>query len=247
MNITAHSGCDGTPENSLESIEAGIAFGADIVEVDVRYDKKGILILAHDADPNKEYLNNESLSRAFDIIAANEKIAVNCDIKEAPAIPAVLELAGEKGIDCKRLILTGSVTPFNLEENPKILSKATVWINIEECLRHFCDTGNKVVKPFQDLIMNQPETEKLLRSLTPHSAPLIEEVLAGCLAWGVKVLNMPYIENVAETVTRIKNAGIGTSVWTVNEEEVLKQLLGLGVLSVTTRNVRLAAKARMGF
>ena len=34
--ITAHSGCEGTPENSLASIEKGIALGADCVEIDVR-------------------------------------------------------------------------------------------------------------------------------------------------------------------------------------------------------------------
>ncbi len=39
--ITAHSGCENTPENSMESVRTGIALGADFVEVDVRLDPKG--------------------------------------------------------------------------------------------------------------------------------------------------------------------------------------------------------------
>ena len=77
LNITAHSGNDGTADDSLEAIDAGIRFGADAVEVDIRLDKKGVLILAHDEDPEKEYRDHPRLAEAFDLIIRNGKIAVN--------------------------------------------------------------------------------------------------------------------------------------------------------------------------
>lgn len=47
--ITARSGCNGTPDNSMESVLTGIRLGADCVEVDVRMNEQGGLWLSHDA------------------------------------------------------------------------------------------------------------------------------------------------------------------------------------------------------
>ncbi|MGI6439175.1 MAG: glycerophosphodiester phosphodiesterase family protein [Sphaerochaetaceae bacterium] len=46
--ITAHSGCENTPLNSLESVLKGIEVGSDAVEIDIRssHDKKPVL--SHD-------------------------------------------------------------------------------------------------------------------------------------------------------------------------------------------------------
>ena len=46
--ITAHSGCEKTPENSREHILAAIASGAEMIEVDVRQAEDGTLYLSHD-------------------------------------------------------------------------------------------------------------------------------------------------------------------------------------------------------
>ncbi|MCK5197559.1 MAG: hypothetical protein KAR21_04375, partial [Spirochaetales bacterium] len=46
--ITAHSGCNNTLPNSLESVITGMESGADFVEVDVRSTKDGLPVLFHD-------------------------------------------------------------------------------------------------------------------------------------------------------------------------------------------------------
>ena len=43
--IADHSGCEDTPDNSVASIEAGTALGADCSEIDVRADSGGTLSL----------------------------------------------------------------------------------------------------------------------------------------------------------------------------------------------------------
>ena len=45
--ITAHTGCEGTAENTITSAVVGLDLGADIVEVDVRATADLHLVLAH--------------------------------------------------------------------------------------------------------------------------------------------------------------------------------------------------------
>ena len=46
--VTAHAGCLGTVPNSLANVDAALASRADIVEVDMRTTRDGVVILAHD-------------------------------------------------------------------------------------------------------------------------------------------------------------------------------------------------------
>ena len=64
--ITAHSGCEGTSDDSIASIETGIALGADCVEVDVRTGKDGSLQLSHDEIGDKTGLI--TLREAFALV-----------------------------------------------------------------------------------------------------------------------------------------------------------------------------------
>ena len=54
--ITAHSGCMGTPQNSLASVEKGIACGADFIEVDLNFTEDGTPVLSHDKPKGGEAL-----------------------------------------------------------------------------------------------------------------------------------------------------------------------------------------------
>lgn len=48
--VAAHRGAhDAAPENSLAALEAAIALGADIVEIDIRLTRDGVPVLMHDA------------------------------------------------------------------------------------------------------------------------------------------------------------------------------------------------------
>jgi len=46
--VTAHSGCLGTPPNSLTFAEAALEAGADFLEFDLRLSVQGTLVLSHD-------------------------------------------------------------------------------------------------------------------------------------------------------------------------------------------------------
>ena len=116
--ITAHSGCEGTPDNSLASVKKGIASGADCVEIDVRADGHGKLWLTHDLPEDFSAL--VSLEEAFALIR-DSGIAVNCDLKEYDALLPALALADQCGIAPDKLIFSGSVDTKRLEAYPEIV------------------------------------------------------------------------------------------------------------------------------
>ena len=85
--ITAHSGCEETPDNSIASIETAVRLGADCVEIDLRADGDGGLFLTHDMPDSFSGL--VSLETAFEAIRRggiavnrdlNDEIELNCDI-----------------------------------------------------------------------------------------------------------------------------------------------------------------------
>ena len=96
--ITAHSGCEGTAENSLESLACGLALGADCVEVDVRLGGDGVLWLTHDLPKPGAALVR--LEQAFAALA-DSNAAINCDLKECAALYPVLSLAEARGMGGK--------------------------------------------------------------------------------------------------------------------------------------------------
>lgn len=102
MTVTAHTGCEGTADNSLEAIKKGYESGADIVEFDLRFTKDGEPVLSHDADGK----NCVTLKEAFDLVAQCEGLKVNVDCKTVENIAIVPKMAEECGI-ADRFFYTG--------------------------------------------------------------------------------------------------------------------------------------------
>ena len=102
FTVTAHTGCEGTADNSLEAIESGFLSGADIVEFDVHFNSKGEPVLAHD------YAADDSvkLKDAFDLVAKCEGLRVNVDCKTVDNLKAIVAIAEECGVK-DRIFYTG--------------------------------------------------------------------------------------------------------------------------------------------
>lgn len=101
FKYTAHTGCNNTKDNSLESIEVAVEYGADIVEFDVRYNGTEH-VLAHDEPKGGEV----TLREAFLKIKEYEGLLVNVDIKETTEVGRIQELAEEIGV-LDRIFFTG--------------------------------------------------------------------------------------------------------------------------------------------
>lgn len=103
--ITAHSGCEGTGDNSREHIRVAIASGAEMIEVDVRQAADGTLYLSHDVPQDIDI--RPTLRELFEQMAQTENMEMNLDVKTEGLIPAVMALAAEFDL-AKRIVFTGA-------------------------------------------------------------------------------------------------------------------------------------------
>lgn len=223
--ITAHSGCDGTPDNSLEFVHYALEHDADCLEVDVRKNGKQLYI-SHDGEEGCERID---LGKVFRMLRFKDHIKINCDLKESNLEEAVYKLAQEERVT-DRLIYTGSVNPEKFrKENPDRLP-VTVYLNIENISLFF----NRLYR---------------MGSLDPAQDELevLSELIQACEkleAYAVKGINICYAACTEEMLDYMQNRGVGISLWTVKEPEKIMEYLRRGVDNITTRNLEQALEQR---
>ena len=102
FTITAHTGCENTPDNTIEAVQAAFQSGADIFEVDIRFDQNGVPILSH----NEPVGGEVKLEEVFALMKTNESVLCNLDIKAADHLPSVAALARKHHL-LERVFYTG--------------------------------------------------------------------------------------------------------------------------------------------
>ena len=102
FTITAHTGCLGTAPNTVDSMAKGVEAGANIVEFDLHFDKKGEPVLSHDA-PTK---NAVHLKEAFKFLSKHKNIKANVDVKDTSHLEKVSQIAAEHGVT-EQIFFTG--------------------------------------------------------------------------------------------------------------------------------------------
>jgi len=101
ISITAHAGALGTAPNTLDSIQAALAFGVDILEVDVRFLPDGAPALGHDNVTPR----SPALETVFALLRGYET-RINLDMKETSRTANIAQLVAQYGLQ-GRVFLTG--------------------------------------------------------------------------------------------------------------------------------------------
>ncbi|MGN1389468.1 MAG: glycerophosphodiester phosphodiesterase [Bulleidia sp.] len=203
--ITAHSGCDGTPDNSMAYLRYAFASGADCVEVDIRPDQN-TLVLSHDPCETDAV----TLKDAFTLLARHPEKKMNCDLKTPGLEKKVYGLALECGCE-RQLIYTGTVDP---EGDHEIFAPVEIAMNIEnlcpeiyedllqgelskraaECLDFAAGRGIRVINleyHLFDLIKEDLEKRKLSASVwTVNDASQAERFLNEALISNITTRNL---------------------------------------------------------
>ncbi len=137
FTCTAHTGCMGTEQNTIESIRKGVLAGANTVEFDLNFNANNDPVLSHDAPKGGEV----TLDEAFAEIAKHSDITINVDVKSVAALGKVIPLAEKHGI-LDRIFYTGisekwveavrrdsSVVPYflNVRVNP-LLKNSSLYL-----------------------------------------------------------------------------------------------------------------------
>lgn len=243
--ITAHSGCEGTEQDSLLSVEKALALGADAVELDVRRAQDHVLRISHNPLTLEEYREKHTLEDVFTLIK-DTGIKLNCDIKEAAALEDTLQLADEFGFGKDRLILSGCTSPEQLARDRSIVRRASVQLNLEEILKflYLADQLPGCMSDFETLMQSpwqmlraMPEGQTVFDRWLPRVVELAKLL-------EVDGINLPHWILSEQMAEAFRENGINFSVWTVNDAEKIGRCIRLGAQNVTSRTVRLALDTR---
>lgn len=239
--ITAHTGCEGTAENSLASIVSGIEAGADAVEIDVRATADGVGILHHDpeirvgteervrvADITLEELrsleawrNEANGAQQAPVVLLDEALAVarkyetivNLDVKDDSGIRPIVRAVERYGL-ADRIVLSGCSA-----------ESAAAVTSADPGLRVLLNTETVDVRADDDEYRSF-----LLR--TYHDA-----VRARCCG-----LNIDYRMCREELVRFAHERFLPVSVWTVNTADDMRRVIELDAFAITTYEPRLLSE-----
>ena len=241
--ITAHSGCEETEIDSMESIELALEYGADAIEVDVRVDPGKELRISHDEVSPEEYRQKLTLRDVLEKISRSDMI-LNCDIKEQRALYRTLDEAEKFGFPAERLIMSGCTGAEQLARDQSLAKRARFFLNVEEVLKIVLihRAADFDLKDFI-LLMNDPW--KLLREKAADLADTwIDDTVRCYQMIPCSAVNMPKIMLNTPIAAAMRDAGIPLSVWTVNEPELIQVCLKEDVFNITTRYVRKVLRIR---
>lgn len=223
--ITAHTGCDGTPENSMLSAVTGLALGADIIEDDIRITRDGVPILSHNdfvllknstkgsiASLTLPELNDNLiepitvLEPVLEVVCKAGKL-MNLDLKTDDCIGPVSELVERLGY-MDQVFLTGC--EYERALRVSLYNKRLPWLlNVDIGLFSAVNDRNAIIKSCEDA-----------RN-------------AGCMG-----INIPYQLASADLLDRASHYELPVYVWTVNDEVQMKQFAQISLYSITTRRVK---------
>lgn len=199
FTYTAHTGCVDTKDNSLEAIEIGAKYGADIVEFDLNFLSDGTPVLAHDEPKGNEI----TLDEAFKKVSEYENLKVNVDAKSVENLSEVVRLAKKHGI-LNRIFYTG-IELNDVEAVKKDSPEVPYYLNFN------------VEKP-------KKQTPEYLQSLV--------ENVKTCGAIGI---NFNKDNATKELVDIFHENDLLVSIWTVNKEKEMYEILHLAPDNITTR------------
>ena len=161
--ITAHSGCEKTPDNSREHILAAIASGAEMIEVDVRQAADGTLYLSHDVPEDVSV--RPLLKELFELVAPQENLEMNLDVKTEGLIEPVMALAKEYDL-ASRIVFTGACNDDRMLANSL---GAEMWRSVwdKALLQQGIDDNAKDGSPYLNVYfgMVSEEAEESLRAI----------------------------------------------------------------------------------
>lgn len=239
VEIIAHRGASHhAPENTLAAVERAWEMGADGVEFDVRLTRDGRLVAMHDADTKR--------TAGTKLVVAETPLAElrRLDVgswkglafagEVAPTIDEVLATMPDgKGSDRKRLFIEVKVGPESVEPLLAALDRADLPAQRTPVISFDYDTCRETKR-------RRPELPVYLLSGFEKNEqgqlePTIDELIAQAQAANLDGLDLSFKGPIdASVVERIKAAGLGIYVWTVDDPAVARRMIDAGVEGITT-------------
>jgi len=236
--VIGHRGAAGVaPENTLPALKAGSQSGAEFVEIDVQLSKDGVPFIFHDGTPARttnvedvfpDRANDPITSFTWDELQQLDAGSyfsgkfVGTKIAHFDDVPGAL--TGETGVFIE--IKDPAKSPGVEQVVADALAKDAEW-------KGLLDAGKIEVLGF-DAASNErfaqlaPEVPLQQLTGTVPSAQELEHYATYADAFGTSYRTLD-----AAGAQRVKDAGLGLGVYTVDSEEVVDDALALGVERIT--------------
>lgn len=231
--VTAHSGCEGTKSNSMDSIKAGVQSGADYIEVDVLPTQDGVAVLSHDDEfkgvPISQTLYKDlqghlvTLKDALDyVMKAGKKM--NIDVKDVRSVDSFASYIEEKGYE-DRIVLSGcrdTDIVYLTNHYPNLPKLYNIFCLLESDLMSTSDHEIRH-KLFDDgYKLEQEKRDHILKMMKTHQIQGIN-------------IHFKQLDDSREKWATENN--IPVYVWTVDAEQDIQSVLKRDITSITTNNV----------
>jgi glycerophosphoryl diester phosphodiesterase len=224
-----HKGADAITEgNTIESFEAAVECGVDMIEIDVLRDREGRFVIAHDPG---EMLKRRplELTEALDAFLEPplDQVEIDCDLK-LPGREA--ELAG--ALAGHGLVERAMVSTMEVESLRKLRllePELRLGWTYPKTRRDWTSYGWAVPGVVAGLAALRRRFPKTLRQRAPE--------LDVDAVWAYHQIVTPKLVEAAE------EAGVELIAWTVDELDRMTELLRIGVHGVCSNDPRLFAQA----
>lgn len=224
--LQAHRGYhqDLIPENSMESLSAAKQRGYQMAEIDVHITRDRIPVVFHDFSLRNRYRLNVNVSEL-----------AYCDLIRIGTFAKLTDVLATKD----------KPDFLNIEIKSKNFYQFPVEDAVVELVREHNCADQIMVSSFNPwgLLRVKYLNRELTRALLVTDEPEIWNFYYLKRMWTVPlvephVLNIRYSMVSDDLISKLKNFNVLTSAWTVNDLDVAKKLLGLGVNSIISDTIQ---------
>lgn len=227
--VIAHRGdSKNAPENTLSSFKRAVDAGSDGIELDVQLSKDGYLVVIHDERVDRTtdgigYVKDYTL-KELKRLSAGIKFGRNYMNEKIPTLAEVFELLGNRSILVNIEIKSGLISYPGIEEK---LVNCVFDYNFEDLalISSFNHYSLKTVK----------EIEPRLNIGLLYECGLVEpwHIANRMHAYS---LHPFYVNIIPEVVKGCKSNNVKLFPWTIDDEELMKNMIRLGVDGIITND-----------
>ncbi|MGJ7043857.1 glycerophosphodiester phosphodiesterase [Thermoanaerobacterium thermosulfurigenes] len=227
--VIAHRGdSKNAPENTLSSFKRAVDVGSDGIELDVQLSKDGYLVVIHDERVDRTtdgigYVKDYTL-KELKRLSAGIKFGRNYMNEKIPTLTEVFELLENKSILVNIEIKSGLISYPGIEEK------------LVNCIFEY---------NFEDLVLISSFNHYSLKTVKDIEPRLNIGLLYECglvEPWHIAnrmhaySLHPFYVNIIPEVVKGCKSNNVQLFPWTIDDEELMKNMIRLGVDGIITND-----------
>ena len=226
MLVIGHRGAMGhAPENTMVSFRMGYEMGSDVIELDIHMNRDGELIVMHDGDVGRTtdgsgHIKDMTLQEIRSLDAGSH-FGTEFRGARVPILQEVLAWARDKvplAVEVK-----GDPQPsVGIEEKLVELLREQEMLDRVMVISFHHSSVKRVKELEPSAATGVLFTGQLVKSVEAARAALADSVRPSWKYWS------------ADLVKEVHDAGLTASTWTVNDEETMEYLVGLGIDSIGT-------------